>query len=366
MKHPRRLFQLGNYVTLRLKAILLLLAATAAATDSANLYRDGLTGFADVSRFDCGSTITISNDSDGPVFETLPLRNDDNEFTYYLRIRDNRTKKSGWVKRNAVGSLYGLVWNFCDSLNYEYATFQRTKKSDDDIVSESVYAVRLGEFINGRDSLISSTEIHSGTMSNADNNYNTIGLISHGDRLEVVAGHNELSKIVITSHKRQASGIGYVVGGKSAVSIKSIEYTSANVGCVGIESGFDERSLSDALNNDRDPLTGYWAYLDRKTDDKHFTLGGKYQIAIVKSSETTYSIVYLTGAELYPELWKPYTLKGRLTVTPFIGNYNLEWTDAQGKVITDESFASFQDGILTLHFPLYGSTVRFYKSSSPQ
>lgn len=332
-----------------------------------DLYRDCLTGFSDISCFATPSGITITNTTTDAIIETPVVYEGGTELTCNIRLKDNLdAEKSRWKKRDDVCLNYGLVWNHQDSLNYCYAILRPTSRSNDDIISADAVHLKIAQLIDGNECNSVESSISLERSGIVQKGYNTIGLTLRDSELYVVAGHRTITSIAIASEELLPvlnTRIGYLVGIGGNVTIKSIEYEESTDDEGQYLSSYNTESIQTTISRSKDPMTGFWTYLDRKTDDNRFSLGGKYQIAIVPDDDASYSIIYISGAELYSEQWAPYMIKGKLTKTSFIGNYNLEWIDAKKRIMKDESFASLQDGILTLHFPLYGSIVRFYKTA---
>jgi len=107
-------------------------------------------------------------------------------------------------------------------------------------------------------------------------------------------------------------------------------------------------------------MLGFWRYFDRNTDDSRFELGGKYTIALVPT-DSGYDILYISGANRFSSYWSPYMKKGALVRTPFYNQYEIHWFTADKNLYFDECYASVSEDILTLHFPIQQSTVRFYR-----
>lgn len=129
-----------------------------------------------------------------------------------------------------------------------------------------------------------------------------------------------------------------------------------------LASKWNESALMDYMKESTDGVEGYWQYLDRENDPQYARPGGRYLLALVKSDdeEGGYDIVYVDGAEVHNESWRPMMLKGRLKPTIFVGHYNLEWIDSTFEPIDRDIHASITDGsILTLSFPLLKTTLRF-------
>lgn len=128
-----------------------------------------------------------------------------------------------------------------------------------------------------------------------------------------------------------------------------------------------EAELDAYLQASTDPREGYWVYLDRDTRPAHCTLGGDYRLATVGDGRGGYDIVYLSGAGLHAAAWAPLRLKGHLRPTAFISNYDLEWIQPDGTVLSTDCSAELTDGaLLTLRFPTASATVRYRKALPKQ
>ena len=115
-----------------------------------------------------------------------------------------------------------------------------------------------------------------------------------------------------------------------------------------------------ALSND--PAEGYWQYLDREMEEKKVKLGGRYTIAVVKNMDDGYDIIYISGAVVNSRNWHTGMLKGRLTKTTFIDEYDMVWYDSDMKYMPNDLSAGVENGsILTLRFPTLNSQIRFSK-----
>lgn len=115
----------------------------------------------------------------------------------------------------------------------------------------------------------------------------------------------------------------------------------------------DAAQITAHLAASADPYEGQWRYLDRDMDDSRATLAANYTLATVRAPDGTYQIIQLAPV--------PLKTKGRLRPTIFIGHFDLDWRDAAGMPLADETNAQFTpDGsILTLRFPLHKSQLRF-------
>lgn len=119
--------------------------------------------------------------------------------------------------------------------------------------------------------------------------------------------------------------------------------------------------------HDPTAVDGVWIFLDRDNDPKWARPGGRYTLGIMRSitEKDSWDIIYLDGAVTNAPKWLPGMRKGKLTATPFMGHYDLEWFDALFDYLdkTEECSATMNDAgtILTLSFPLDHSVMRFYR-----
>lgn len=121
----------------------------------------------------------------------------------------------------------------------------------------------------------------------------------------------------------------------------------------------DDRDFSRLMTaHGADELQGAprWRYLDRDSDPKLALAGGAYELALIGNE-----LIYIGGAVTNADLWKPGMLKGRLTPTGYDGYFRLEWVDATGRTLNDESYATFDSAAKTmkLTFPGLQTTLRF-------
>lgn len=131
-------------------------------------------------------------------------------------------------------------------------------------------------------------------------------------------------------------------------------------------SGWSVDALDDYLAVRRPLPEGRWAYLDAVTDEVRARRGGRYSLAIVASeSGDGWDIIYLGGAAVNSDKWKPGMLKGHMRRTIFKDHYDVEWIDATFRPMTFDVSAQIEQGaILQFNFPRYKSTLRF--SLSPR
>lgn len=114
------------------------------------------------------------------------------------------------------------------------------------------------------------------------------------------------------------------------------------------------------LAESSDPTEAEWTPYDRATDPRRVTApAGDFRLATLSDGRGGYDIVYLGGATADAR-WQPLRIKGRLSPTGFIGQYDLYWLDADGMPMGRDCSALMTDAmLLDLRFPLYNSSMRF-------
>lgn len=129
-----------------------------------------------------------------------------------------------------------------------------------------------------------------------------------------------------------------------------------------LKTTHDVDSLLKGVGFSTNRIDGLWKYLDRENDNDYARPGGYYKFATVTDSGKT-DIIYLDGAEVADDKWRPGMLKGSLTSTVFLNHYDLTWMSASMENLEGEMFADLSDDgtILTLSFPELKSKMRFQR-----
>lgn len=194
--------------------------------------------------------------------------------------------------------------------------------------------------------------------------YNTYQLDWDGDSLRVSAGHATASQRLTVAALPPAGDCTLAVTGRADVALLLAEEMPSTAGerLAGLSPEEIDGAIAAAKSSSP---AGYYSYLDREADQAIARLGGRYRLAVVPDTASAggYLILYMGGAEVNPALWHAGMVKGRLTATPFSGQYDLRWYDAHGNDIpgADDSFAIFDPTArtLTMRFPILEATVRF-------
>ena len=333
------------------------------STSAGYLYRDFLTGFAGISEYadSLSGCVIIENGSGERVIETTKFATKGQKFTYQVRLQAAGAKRHSRFLNRQEQYCFGAVWNYRDTGNYEGITIS-TGNTDyyDDITNRRTFKATTFKVTGGKEQTVTETETE--TSDGDEGSYITLRLRYDGRSLTIEAGNHKPEKIAEygSGSFGDSTRIGYFAGKNSKITVKRLQYESEPIKEQLYATSYTKSRLDSAFRNSKDPLEGYWKYLDRKMDENKMRLGGKYTIAVVKH-ESSYRILYVDGAITKPGLWKPYMIKGTMKETPFIDNYELEWIDSEKETIADEGYATLSGNILSISLPINGTTVRFYK-----
>lgn len=345
--------------------IFIITLSMSAFADDSYLYRDYLTGFQDISSFpDSSGTIKIDKPHQ-PVSETraFNIKNADFKYTIRLRTSENPTRKFRFVKRQLEASTYGLIWDYLDKNNYSALVIKRKEHNRyDDITAVDAIELSVVSVKRGVTNVLYS-DTRQDLLSHLESDYNTFEISYVKGAFSISAGHDFLRPFYTTKniHPADTCRIGYFIHAKGLLEIKRIKFQSFKHKEELYRTAFSKEDLDAHFKLSKDPIEGYWKFLDRNTDDKAFLLGGKYTIAIIKNDLDKYDILYVGGAQKYQFLWTKWMKKGSLYTTSFHNHYDLIWHEARKTIISDETYAVFENNILSLFFPIQKSQVRFYK-----
>ena len=292
-------------------------------------------------------------------------------YRYQLRLANlnNKQGKTKSFKNPITGEKetvtnpqWGLVFNMDDCGNYWAVVLSCDNSTPfDDITDQRTMQVTLVKNDGTSTIELASTTVSKGVSLEDD--LNTVCVDVNDHNVLVSIGKDELQEVleVPVSRPTGTVNVGYLVGAGSRVSIERAVLTLDNEQQVSATTLWTLPSLDEYLANSIDPVEGYYKYLDRDMEDKWLRLGGRYTLAVVRADDG-YDLIYIDGAQVKKSQWQPCMLKGHITRTQFTGNYDLSWIDATMEPITDDCYATIENGvILTLNFPVFKSQVRFAK-----
>ena len=293
------------------------------------------------------------------------------EYRYQMRLANlnNRQGKTKSIMNPMTGAQtvisspqWGVVFNMDDRGNYCAVVLSCDNSAPyDDITDQRSMQVSLVKYEGGN-----ATELASATLTRGvslEDDLNNVCVDVTGHSVQVSMGKDELEPVLEASVARPAGEVwvGYLVGAGSRVSIERAVLTIDNEQQVSATTLWTLDALEQYLATSADPVEGYWRYLDRDMEDKWLRLGGRYTLAVVRADDG-YDLIYIDGAQVKKSQWQACMLKGHMTKTQFSGNYDLRWIDATMEPIDEDCYATIENGvILSLHFPIYKSQVRFAK-----
>ncbi|MCM1022125.1 MAG: hypothetical protein NC343_07500 [Muribaculum sp.] len=272
--------------------------------------------------------------------------------------------RAALLKEKMPSLQWGIAWN-CDSADFDYVLLKFTENDDDELQSgRTVTAVR-GCIVAGRDSIIHAETFTKGF--DYARGFNSLACEWRDGALFLAGGRNH-TELLFTLQNERPPSKGYC---------RIISSENIDLECVVIEnstaanaeeltdSRWTKQRIDTQFAMTADPLEGYWEYFDLKAEYDKARPGGRYRLAIIRSDENSYDMLYIDGARTNANRWKPLMRKGRLLFTPFQDNYTLEWYDAMMQPVDNEVGANAtveNRALLSLNFPLFGFTLRLAKS----
>lgn len=193
-------------------------------------------------------------------------------------------------------------------------------------------------------------ECHEYHINNKTNNFFALKLLDG----RIIVGNRRLEKEIPVAGLRVADSITVSSSRQSAI-VRSIIFMPPRLP----EYVDDIRSADDIRQID-DPRQGVWRMIDEQVDTRYGLPGGNYTLGTVADGDTV-KIIYLGGAEIYPDFWKPGMLKGVATKGVDGVSYDLQWTDAEFNTDLVRPFMKIDDGTMTLSFPYDSAILKFFK-----
>ena len=251
-----------------------------------------------------------------------------------------------------------LIWNYVSDSEYRSARVKRLSAMNDDDIYKNVSSVELCVTSGGHAKVIASDKV--------SHQSDRCGLRIELDDGAVRMRGGDGQRIFSSTPQAAVDFLG-----NSPILVRTTEPEKLQVIRTLVKpmapsprSSFPTvDSLYSYLASSTDSIEAVWEYMDREVNTDKATLGGLYRIATVRAGDG-YDIIYLGGSDHYKSRWKPLHLRGHMVATQFVNNFDLYWPEASRTLtFKTDTYASYDAhlSLLTLHFPIYESSVRFRK-----
>lgn len=189
-------------------------------------------------------------------------------------------------------------------------------------------------------------------------------IVKVGKQWNLFAGNREYKHILSFGSSVIPSGAPDVVASSSGgISVAEMN-VDIHAASMSDSSEADVFLALERCNGKRTDLPGIYSLLDYDVDETYARSGGSYRLALVPEEETgCYNAYYLSGAKANPAMWSAGMKKGRLKPTPFANIFDVEWRDAEGRMMLHDIQAEFDPlaNTMTFKFPYQNSTLRLRK-----
>ena len=273
--------------------------------------------------------------------------------TIEARLSVSKNKERAGLSK----SKWRVVWNYSSSLNYDFVELTWENTNFGDIYDCRQAIISIGRVNDGVDKLFKSVKLKDGV--NLSTGANSVMVEIDSGHLNLFVGDKQLKYIETYEVETLLGSFCGVISNVDAKVSNLIVETVLNKEC-RLQTSYKEQDLLLHFLSSANGDEGFWTYLDRDVDLDYARLGGKYRLALVKNNEG-YLIIYIDGAETNKYKWREGMIKGVLKSTIFKNHYDLVWYDSTLDLIDCEANAFIENSILTLNFPLYKSSIRFFK-----
>ena len=285
------------------------------------------------------------------VYDTVPANLEYFKLHYRVRVPSNRERAGHSPVK------WRVVWNKTSDRDYYSIDISWGNTAFGDFTDERYLQADVYRMVDGHRENIETRRLCKDV--DLGRGYNSVVIYRWEKRLFVQIGSmRRLNDIIILPYTLNPEVSVCGLDALADIEVKRISVLAEAYPVPEMYS-WTEDNLDKYLLGSRDPVEGYWCYLDRANNKAMAIPGGYYRLAIVNNGNG-YDIIYLDGADICKELWRPMRIKGKLMPTGFVDSYDLIWYDARGHIVSNEMYATIeQDAILKLSFPLLESELRF-------
>lgn len=257
------------------------------------------------------------------------------------------TSKSSWR----------LLWNYISNDTYNFIEFGWQNTDYGDIYDQRQAIITIASVFKGKETIEKKVFLSKGV--NLSTGHNTILLEIKENRYNLFVGAEQLNYIGSFNFDGLIFGqCGVKPNVMSTISHFIVE-PSINIK-KKLETQYSCEILKGKYSETDDANEGFWNYLDRDNNPQWARIGGRYRLALLSQGKD-YLLLYISGAEVNKSQWNECMIKGRLKATNFENHYDVEWYDSSLELIKNDIYANIDNSILTIYFPIYKSSVRFYK-----
>lgn len=228
----------------------------------------------------------------------------------------------------------GLIWGMKSDDDYHMAVISPGAKTLDDMIDDRYLHLDVIRHTSAGDSLIKSVECRSGINPAPGHNHLAVEIDRSRKEAIISIGKSSLTTMAVIECDGSAEG-RFAVMATAGVRLPLVVAAYRSVNTVP-DSGVDEAAIRMTERRPDSPI-GVWEYLDRDTDSRRALAGGRYRLGIIPAADGAagdYDIVYLGGAEVNSQRWKPGMIKGRLKAMPFAAHWDLLWYDSDMRLIS--------------------------------
>ena len=305
--------------------------------------------------------IDINNTTDSIIYDFYRLEEQVQSFSLSFRsksLNSNPLKSYSYITSDGKKAhVRNPFWGFCivtdkDTLAIQIKCEEQPKENG----SDAAMVIKLYcRNLPSQQTIILDKGFN---LYDGDNLWN---VTVNGGNIEISGGERGMKEIVsLNLNIGNLTGIGFFCGWGSHLIFSDINLeikSLANHNC-------QIELLEDVdlyLKKSKDPLEGYWAIFDRELEETLIKTGGDYNLLCLKDDDG-YNFVYLNGASVNENNWKPGDLKIKLTKSPFEGIYDVIWIDAMKAPMSKDIKAQTGDwDTLLIQFPYQSSKIRLRK-----
>lgn len=250
---------------------------------------------------------------------------------------------------------WGIIWNYTDDANYVKATLSLPDEGRYADVYSTEAMVEVVRCRDGEMEKVCSRKI-TGEIDDTKG-MNSLKLVYDGGQATLYVGSTDQKEVAAVPFGSSGGVVAFFCDAPVRVQRLDVKSHTADSPTMSSFATMDE--LAAHIKASADPMEGFWEYLDRNVDPAKAVLGGRYTLATVRRGDA-YDIIYVRGAEVASDAWRPLQVKGILHPTIFRDNYDMEWITTDMKRITDDCDAMLSDdkAVLTLRFPIAAAQLR--------